>query len=260
VRITILDTGWAAAPHAPNGLPGISVAGVGDDLPDEDGDGFLDPAAGHGTFIAGIIEQLAPGAHLKVISVLSGYGDGDESLIADKLWDLSQLADENRPHLVNLSFGGYTLQGMAPLASAISQLHAKGTTIVASAGNDATCVPMYPSVLPEVVGVAALDGDQNPAPFTNYGAWVRACTAGVDVTSIFFRGFNGAEPSIGGYDPDDFEGWAVWSGTSFAAPRVVAALAQEVAAGASPHDAVEKLIDDPALPRKPMLGTVVDPT
>jgi subtilisin family serine protease len=118
---------------------------------------------------------------------------------------------------------------------------------------------MYPAVLPAVVGVAALDNEDNAAPFTNYGPWVRACTAGVDVTSIFFKGFNGAEPSVGGDDPDDFKGWAVWSGTSFAAPRVVAALAQKVAAGTTPHEAVRQLVDDPALPRKPMLGTVVDP-
>ena len=257
VRIAILDTGWATASYAPDGLPGISAQG--DDHPDEGGDGFLDPAAGHGTFIAGIIERLAPGAHLTVIPVLSGYGDGDESEIADELWDLAELPDAERPQLVNLSFGGYSPQGMGPLAHAVSRLHAEGAAVVASAGNDATCTPMYPAVLPAVVGVAALDNEDKAAPFTNYGPWVRACTAGVDVTSIFFKGFNGAEPPVGGDDPDDFKGWAVWSGTSFAAPRVVAALAQKVAAGTSPHEAVRHLVDDPALPRKPMLGTVVDP-
>jgi hypothetical protein len=53
---------------------------------------------------------------------------------------------------------------------------------------------------------------------------------------------------------------ARWSGTSFATPMVVAALAQVVGNGVSPQDAVKQLIDDKKLPRKPMLGTIVDPT
>ena len=146
------------------------------------------------------------------------------------------------------------------MASAVSDLHTAGVAIVASAGNDGTCTPMYPAVFPEVVGVGALDGNGGAAPFTNYGPWVRACAAGVDVISIFFEGFNGAEPPVGNLDPDDFAGWARWSGTSFAAPRVVAALVQLVAQGVSPHDAVAQLVDDASLPRRPMLGTVVNPS
>jgi hypothetical protein len=268
VRIAILDTEWATDDHVPGGLGGIAVTAQGLDVPDADGDDFLDPAAGHGTFIAGIIEQLAPGADLELRRVLSGHGDGDEAKIANELWALAQRPDEPssaaeaeplRPQLVNLSFGGYSPQGMGALAHAIAALHAAGTVVVASAGNDATCVPMYPAVLPEVVSVAALDDAENAAVFTNYGPWVRACTSGVDVRSLFFDRFNGAEPADGDGDPDDFHGWATWSGTSFAAPRVVAALAQRVATGSTPQQAVEELIEDASLPRKPMLGTVVHP-
>jgi subtilisin family serine protease len=130
---------------------------------------------------------------------------------------------------------------------------------VASAGNDATCVPAYPAALPEVVGLGALD-DGRPAPFTNYGPWVRACTEGTDVVSLFYDGFNGAEPpAADGKDLDRFEGWARWSGTSFAAPRVLAALARRVAQKVSPQDAVGQLIDDEKQARQPMLGTVVLP-
>jgi hypothetical protein len=270
VRIAILDTGWAEDEFAPSGLGGISVSVTpqGLDHPDADGDAFLDPAAGHGTFIAGIIEQLAPGAELEAIRVLSGHGDGDEAEIANVLWDLAQRPDTPttsggtealRPHLVNLSFGGYSPHGMGAMAHAVTALNEAGSVVVASAGNDATCVPMYPAVLPEVVSVAALDDEEEAAVFTNYGPWVKACTAGVDIRSLFFDKFNGAEPADGSGDPDDFQGWATWSGTSFAAPRVVAALAQRVAQGSTPQDVVAELVEAASLTRKPMVGTVVNP-
>ena len=259
VRVAILDTGWADV-DVPTGLPGIDITPYGGDRPDKDGDGFLDPAAGHGTFIAGIIEQLAPGCEIEVIQVLTTYGDGDEAEIATVLNALARRPEDERPHLVNLSFGGYSPLGMSVLASATSALHEAGSVVVASAGNDATCVPMFPAALRGVVGVAALDEEGKPAPFTNFGPWVRACARGADVISIFFEGFDGAGPPVNNYDPDHFEGWAQWSGTSFAAPAVVAALARAVAQGATPHDAVERLIDDKGIPRKPMLGAVVDVT
>ena len=259
VRVAILDTGWAKA-DVPTGLPGINVTALGGDHPDADGDGFLDPASGHGTFIAGIIEQLTPGCDFEVIEVLSTYGEGDEAEIAGVLDALARRPEEERPHLVNLSFGGYSPLGMAVLARAISALHDAGSVVVASAGNDATCVPMFPAALPHVVGVAALDEEGKPARFTNYGPWVRACARGGDVVSIFFEGFDGAGPPDQNYDPDRFDGWARWSGTSFAAPAVVAALARSVGHGKTPHDAVARLVDDNKLDRKPMLGTIVDPT
>jgi hypothetical protein len=256
VRVAILDTGWAQA-YVPTGLGGISVNASGGDQPDEDGDGFLDPAAGHGTFIAGIIEQLAPGCDIGAVEVLSTFGDGDEAEIATTLQKLADRPEPDRPHIVNLSFGGYTPLGMAALASAVEALHAAGSVVVASAGNDGTCIPMYPATLPKVVGVGALDDQGRPAPFTNYGPWVSACAPGVDRVSIFFEGFNGAGPPENGYDPDHFQGWARWSGTSFAAPVVVAALARVVAGGDTPQEAVRKVVEDEKLPRRPMLGTVV---
>jgi Subtilase family len=261
VKVAILDTGWAES-HTPTGLPKINVDPHGGDRPDEDKDGFLDPAAGHGTFIAGLIEQLAPGCELNVTEVLSTYGDGDEVEIAKALHALAKPDDDTRPpDLVNLSFGGYSPLGMGALTSAIKALHDAGTVVVAAAGNDATCLPMFPAVIDGVVGVGALDAKTNrAATFTNYGPWVRACSWGVDLVSLFFEGFNGAGPPEKNYDADDFQGWARWSGTSFATPMVVAALARVIGGGVSARAAVAQLIDDKSLPRLPMLGTIVDPT
>lgn len=257
VRVAILDTGWAET-HAPDLPAGMDLTHQGGDRPDADGDRFLDPAAGHGTFIAGLIEREAPGCELELISVLTTYGDGDEVEIADTLLELALRSDDERPDIVNLSFGGYTPIGMAALAHAIGELRRNGAIVVAAAGNDGTCLPLYPAALPGVIGVGALDEDGQPAPFSNYGPWLRACSNGVDVVSLFFKGFDGAEPpDQQGQDEDRFDGWAIWSGTSFSAPRVVAALARLLQAGTDPSSAVDQLIDDENLERRPMLGTVV---
>ena len=264
--IAIVDTGFAADRDVDgvNILPantilgGVDVSGDWTDEPDEPGDGYLDPVAGHGTFIAGIIEQTSPGHHLHVEQVLSSYGDGDEVEIAETLHTLANL--NNPPNIVNLSFSGYSQLGMTTLAGAVSAIQAVGTIVVASAGNDATCLPTYPASLPGVISVGAIDDDGDPAEFTNYGPWVRASAPGVGRVSTFFT-FDGSEQPLmaGGNDPDDFPSGAMWSGTSFAAPYVAAKLAEmmDSQSGMTADQAIEAVVDDPALNRIPMLGTIV---
>jgi hypothetical protein len=256
------------------GLPGMAVlpaqSGVptGPGVPDEDQDHYLDRIAGHGIFVAGRIASIAPACSLRVIGVLANIGDGDEYAVAAALEALVGEAD-----IVNLSLGGYALDGMACLASAVRRLQREpspasagrsgdpredqGAVVVASAGNEATCRAPFPAGLPGVVSVAAL-GPNGPAPFTNYGPWVRACAAGVDVTSAFFKNFDGAEPPGPTGDPDRFDGGAIWSGTSFSAPLVAGRLARLVAdRGLLPKQAVRRLIDAPGLAALPGLGTIV---
>ncbi len=76
IRAVVLDTGIAEEKWQPPLLKGLDHL-CGDDPPDFNQDKWLDPASGHGTFIAGIIEQLAPGQDLWVRRVLSSFGDGD---------------------------------------------------------------------------------------------------------------------------------------------------------------------------------------
>ena len=252
-RVAILDTGLAARRLRPAALGSLSTSDAHWERPDEDGDRALDPAAGHGTFIAGIIERLAPGCDFTIERVLSTDGDGDEVAIARRIDALAGQVD-----LFNLSFGGYSSDQMRVLGAAVRRAQAAGAVVVASAGNDATCRPSYPSALHGVIGVGAV-GPNGPAPFSNYGPWVRACAPGVDVVSTFFSRFEGpAQAPPGGTDPDDFDEWAVWSGTSFAAPVVVAALARQMQSGATAAEAVARVIDAPALLRIPDLGTVVN--
>ena len=255
-RITVLDTGLAgseAGDLTPDLLQSLTVDPASWEQPDEDGDSWLDPAAGHGTFIAGIIELLAPGCDITVDQVLTTYGDGDEATIAQRIASVDTNLD-----LLNLSFGGYAMEQMFALSDAVRRVRRNGTVVVASAGNDATCRPAFPAALRGVIGVGAL-GPNGPAPFTNYGPWVRACAPGVDLVSAFFRTFIGAQPPAGDIDPDDFASWAQWSGSSFAAPVVVAALAREMQLqGCTAAAAVDTVIDGPSLFRLDDLGTVVN--
>jgi Subtilase family len=245
--IVVVDTGLAVANLRPQALSGLT----GDDEePDENDDTFLDSVAGHGTFIAGIIHGIAPRCRLHVNGLLTGEGDVTEDAVAVTLENLAS-ASEGAPDLVNLSFGGYTVVGMERLRDAIQTLQDAGTVVVASAGNDATCAPAYPAAFPDVVSVGAI-GPDGPAFFSNYGAWVRACAPGIDIVSTFFT-------QTGTTDAVDYHNWVQWSGTSFSAPIVVAALAEQMRMGGlTASEAVKCLIDAPGLLRIENLGTVIN--
>jgi hypothetical protein len=261
VPVVVLDTGLALSQFhsaAVGSLLSLLDCPTAEcDQPDDDADLDLDPAAGHGTFIAGLIEQIAPGAVIALRRVLHAEGDGDEVQIAAAIDALPDPPAAGA--LLNLSFGGYSVEAPGVLAAAVANAQDRGYVVVASAGNDGVCRPTIPASLPGVVSVGAV-GPTGPAPFSNHGAWVRACAPGVDLVSTFFAGWNGDAIAVDGDgDPDDYSGWACWSGTSFAAPVVVGALAREMAAaGVSATDAVARLIDNPALFRIPGLGTVVN--
>jgi Subtilase family len=262
VEVHVFDTGLAGGTFVSHALDAARITGdPGDpsDVPDDDGDGYLDPAAGHGTFIAGIVDQVAPGCRIELPRVLSTLGDGDEWAIGGRIAGLAGTLADAAHTVVNLSFGGFVLDRPFFLARAIRQVRRAGAVVVASVGNDATCRPTYPAAFPGVVGVGAV-GPSGPAPFSNYGPWVRACAPGVDLVSTFFDRFDGRERrGPGRSDPDRFRGWAVWSGTSFAAPVVAGALARTMATnGSTAVEAVERLLDGPALLRIPHLGTVVN--
>ena len=76
-----------------------------------------------------------------------------------------------------------------------------------------------------MVGVGAVDADGRSV-FSNFGPWVDASAPGVDVVSTFFTEFDDTDAD--GVCVDRYRGWASWSGTSFAAPKVAGAIAQSM--------------------------------
>jgi Subtilase family len=271
--VYIVDTALPAGAERPPLLDECTTTRADPRLPvdggaDEDGDGYLDPVAGHSAFGAGLVAQVAAAVRMNVVVAMANLGDLDERTVAIALDALAGQAD-----FVNLSFGGYTSMYMGQLAAAVLKVQTtpcpaaadsysdaqSGAVIVASAGNDASCRPSYPAAFPGVVSVGALAPDGSPAPFTNYGSWVRACAPGVDLVSTFFADFDGREPATPGWgDSDRFRGWARWSGTSFAAPYVLAHLAREVnLTHCLPMQAVTRIIDATDAETIPGLGTIV---
>jgi subtilisin family serine protease len=241
---------------------------------DADANHVLDPFAGHGTFIAGLFANLAPGSDVTCERGLTSFGDTDDVLIARTLLERFDVPSDSPPFdIVSMSFGGFCEDDDPPtaIAAAIATIQARYRTdddisdppdlikeqvvFVASAGNDGSCRPTWPASFENVIAVGAL-GPDGPAPFTNFGPWVDACAPGVDIVSTFYDLSADAE-----FDGGDFNGWASWSGTSFSAPIVAAAIAWEWMCRANDGrvgDAASWLLDRPAHFRYPWLGTVVN--
>lgn len=258
VTVAILDTGIASHPwfdgHAWFAACDADVR----ESPDADHDDELDSVAGHGTFIAGIVLRQAPAAHLVISRIISGDGVTDELGLLRGLADLrSRARRSGKPiDVVSLSLGCYTHDDKpSPALEHGLAAFDRHTVIVACAGNAGSDRPFWPAALKRVVAVGALDAQgRDRAGFSNYGWWVDACAPGDHVTSSFFtydaRGPRGEE---------HFTGYAAWSGTSFAAPRVAGAIAgQALTQGVSAAHAAAALLDPSDQPSMPDLGVLVD--
>jgi len=213
---------------------------------DDDASGTLDFEAGHGTFITGIIQQICPDAEVHIAGVLSSFGDGDVANVVA----VFELANRQAGpfDIVNMSFGTYMSDNDGTLlGAALRRLLGAGLGISA-VGNQATSRPYFPAALNGIVGVGGL-GQNDKAWFTNFGGWVDACAPAIDVVSTFFVR---ADARI----DERVTGWARWSGTSFAAPKVAAVIAREMyLTGVGPRAAWKRLSDYRRY-RFPDLGTV----
>jgi hypothetical protein len=96
--------------------------------------------------------------------------------------------------------------------------------IVAAAGNYGDTTPCWPAAFRRVVSVAALGPDMLPSQWSSRGFSVTCSTIGQGVRSTFVEGRESAliDPVPQTFGPD---AWALWSGTSFAAPQITGALA-----------------------------------
>jgi hypothetical protein len=228
--------------------------------------GELDSHWGHGTFIAGIIRQAAPNARVLMIRVMYSDGvahEGDVLFALDRI--IARVRDAQRQggdpdsmvDVVSLSLGYYPEDddpARQSVTNRIDQLIDMGVIVVAAAGNDTTTQRFYPAALAarrpnklrtkwqQVVSVGSLNPNRSKAFFSNDGPWVRRWAPGASVVSTFPQNATGSIGPINirnatapaslpkrreALDEDDFSsGFAVWNGTSFAAPLVAAKLAE----------------------------------
>ncbi|WP_199514740.1 S8 family peptidase [Nucisporomicrobium flavum] len=227
VRVAIVDTGMAPQPRTDAWDTGVVAKGT-DPLnviePLDRNDWF----SGHGTFGAGIVRQIAPDCEVVVYRFTAADGLGTDESAADMLIRAADDAAGKRL-VINASFGAPAVDGVPPLAMQEAVAYISATypdaLIVASAGNDGRDLPLYPAAFPGVKAVGALTSDLTPASFSNRGSWVHCSTVGVGIVSTFVEGLLPPEPRIGTdvhFAPD---AWATWSGTSFTAPQISAAVA-----------------------------------
>jgi RHS repeat-associated protein len=195
---------------------------------DDDGDGLVDDAygwnfvydtndvgdeQGHGTSVAGIIAAEGNNrvgvsgvmwrASLMSLKVLDSTGTGDVATAVEAI----DYAVAHGAQVVNCSWG--TDADSSFLREAIERAGRKGVVVVTSAGNNARSIdsaPYYPASydLTNVISVAATDGFDNLASFSDWGAQrVAVAAPGVDVLTTQQGG-----------------DYRVVSGTSAAAPFV----------------------------------------
>ncbi len=167
------------------------------------------PATVHGTAVASLLvgrdadfSGYLPGAQLYAADVFGGVADGGSA--ADIARALNWMADSGIA-VTNISLAG---PPNALLGAAVKAFVASGHLLVAAAGNNGPAAgPSYPAAYPGVVAVTSVDGQKRfeidasrkPAQFAALGVDVRV-----------------ASPT-GGY--------AIMTGTSFAAPAVSARFA-----------------------------------
>jgi len=224
--------------------------------------GELDTHSGHGTFISGIVRQVAPNAKVRSVRIMHDDGvvyENDLLLVLSTLLeDIQDVQSGEAPadlfvDVISLSAGYYSENAedvayTSQLEEIVDSLAECGVLFVASAGNDSTERPCYPAALaalpggtPAVWSVGALNPNGSKAFFSNDGPWVRCWATGAAVVSTYPTDYDGSgkpldslpEANAPGLpqrretiDPDDFtSGFATWSGTSFSAPLVAAALA-----------------------------------
>jgi subtilisin family serine protease len=201
---------------------------------------------GHATFIAGLIRRAAPMAQVLSMRVMDRHGKVSEDDVAGALnWlaDNPVLIGGIRVDIVLMAFGrpeDPDDKHLEQLRAPIMKLTDRGVRIVASAGNDAAELPVYPAAFAaepklsrSVVSVGALDTPTERASYSNFGPWVTQWGTGTNVISIMplttISDESGSGPAVAGPKPAPGDGYAWWSGTSFAAAAVAGELATGLA-------------------------------
>ncbi|HET6703546.1 S8/S53 family peptidase [Amycolatopsis sp.] len=247
VRAGVIDTGIVLRDGKPHDFLGNRVCYDPEDtvrvVRGEDGNPV--GSAGHGTFVAGVVlKQAGPDVGVRMKGVIDEQrGEAEDLAVANAIDDLRA----EGVTLINLSFSGQTFEDQPPKAieAALGRL-SPDTVVIASAGNRGMRQRVFPAgirfghtrpgehhalVLP--VGSADAGTEPRVADFSNFGPWIAAYADGVDILGPYFHP---------GY-PQEFSGYAVWSGTSFSAAIVTGKIAAVMATGKSARDAAGEVLD-----------------
>lgn len=244
--VAVLDTGCGTHKWLPNDIVSRYVElddrpiGIGDRSTDPEltgdlagpMDGILDSSAGHGTFIAGVIRQVAPEADIVAVRVADSEGyvlEGSFMLAVRSLvkWMARTEREGGRQvDVISISLGYYHETPEddlfdRTLSELLRAARRRGCAVVCSAGNDATDRPTFPAALwdwreqaklwnwrdPDFVvvdpraaaphmAVGALNPNGTVALYSNIGPWVNTYAPGTAVLSTLPPFNGGLQPTI----------------------------------------------------------------
>jgi subtilisin family serine protease len=175
VTIAIVDTGVKRLPDlSARMLPGHDFVNDDDDPTDDNG---------HGTMAAGVaaasgynrtgIAGICWNCRILPVKVLDAKGGGSYSDIADGI----RYAADQGATIISLSLGGSDDSPL--LRDAVTYADAKGSLVVAAAGNQGSSKPHYPAAIPSVLAVGGVDEHDARYSWSNYGTnWVDVTAPG----------------------------------------------------------------------------------
>lgn len=212
VKVAVIDGGIVFGHEV---FSGSAVSGydyVDEGTPAYDNQGGS--SSGHGTFVAGIINLVAPDAEIVSYRVLDTAGRGNGFYIA---MAIVRAVDEGCK-VINLSM--VMSDSHYGVRDAIEYAYDNGALVVAAAGNDSSGIERFPANHSLAISVASVDLSLQKSEFSNFGSSVDICA-----------------PGSGLYGPYGDTAFAWWEGTSFAAPFISgqAALLYEARAEVTPN-------------------------
>jgi subtilisin family serine protease len=142
--------------------------------------GIIGALGNNGAGVAG----LSWAVRLMPIKITDRNGDASIAAAADGI----RWATEYGAKIINLSAGG--LEDSQTVRRAVADARSRGVLLVAAAGNcgevasfrdegcDTLNAPFFPAALPDVVAVGALGANDEVAPYSNTGEYVRLTAPG----------------------------------------------------------------------------------
>ncbi len=275
VTVAVLDTGLAYENRGRyRKAPDIQRNHITRGYDFVDNDTHPNDENGHGTHVSMTIAEatnngfgltgLAYGVKIMPLRVLDSEGAGDAVAISRAI----RYAADHGAKVINMSLEfdtSVTASQIPEIVSAVRHAHAKGSVLVAAAGNEADTAVAYPAHTMHVISVGAttLDGCQadysnggpglklmapgggSDAPNADNAADIANCHPGVDEPPIFQETFarDGSVRTFALRGPE-------YEGTSMASPHVAAAAALLIASkrlGSNPSpNAVEARLEQTA--------------
>lgn len=231
--------GWDTNPLDPGDWTNVNTGGC-----------TAENSSWHGTHVAGTVAAVgnnnqgvigvAPLAKVQPVRVLGVDGGYDSDITAAITWasggTVASVPSNSTPaDVINMSLSGYAPDGCpSSWQTAIDAALARGTVIVASAGNSSASASQYvPANCSGVITVASVTSSGNKSSFSNYGSAVEIAAPGSDIWSTVNTGTT--TPVAAGYTS--------YNGTSMAAPHVsgVAALLMSADSSLAPSDVLSIL-------------------